>query len=744
MRPLRCINAFTSIALLCALPAAAQPVGTAFTYQGQLKIAGSPLDDLADFQFTLWDAAGSGNPPSGGSQIGPLVSVVNVDVVDGMFTVSIDFGSNAFDGQARWLQIAVRSPAGSGAYITLAPRQKLSPVPHALVALNAGQWQNSGTAITNTNSGFVGINRTNTVGLEWFGVHAPVNSGYGGMYVTTEGDTAWPFYGYRSNNGQVAWSYLDGGTGDWHLNVDGNKLTVRDEGFVGIRTTTPAYPLHVVSTNTDRAIHGENSSATGAGVRGRASHTTGMNIGIYGETSSSSGTAVLGVAAANSGLTYGGRFTALSAGGIGVDAGGGSIGVAASASSGAGETWGGLFSMHSPDGAGVRGSHDSTSGTGKGVWGSSASPDGVGVYGTNTSNGSSVYGVFGELTNPASTGAGVHGISHYYGVSGQSTGSGGVGVEGRAENGPGVGVSGVGAGFGVMGVQSDSAFSGVGVLGFSDATDSGIGVSGISYSTTGTPRGVEGHVNSAIGYAGYFTGGRNYFQGRVGCGTLNPANPLSVVGGADFSGDVSIGVTGADARLLVRGTAGQDAFRVRVDTASKLVVKDNGGVAIGSNFGTVPANGMRIAGAVGIGADPATFTLVSNGDAAKPGGGSWSVFSDERLKRDIRPMLPGVLDRLLSLHGRTFEYVEDAIENRLGLRGRQTGLIAQEVRKVFPDWVSADDEGFLYVTERGQTAIVVEALRELRAEKDAAIEELRAENDELRRRLERLEAALRR
>lgn len=152
---------------------------------------------------------------------------------------------------------------------------------------------------------------------------------------------------------------------------------------------------------------------------------------------------------------------------------------------------------------------------------------------------------------------------------------------------------------------------------------------------------------------------------------------------------------------------------------------------------------IRASGGVGIGTVATVpFQLVVNGTAAKPGGGSWSAFSDARLKRDIQQLQPGTLDQLLALRGYVFEYENDAIENRLALPGVQTGLIAQEVAEVFPDWVGEDDEGYLYITERGTTAIFVEALRELRAEKDAEIASLRAYNEELEQRLARLEAIL--
>ena len=112
------------------------PLGTAFTYQGQLKQGGVPLDGPADFQFTLWDYVTT--PPGG--QVGPTLTFdgqggnpAPISVADGLFTAQLDFGADAFNGtRARWLEIAVRYPAGGGTYTTLDPRQMLTPAPFAL------------------------------------------------------------------------------------------------------------------------------------------------------------------------------------------------------------------------------------------------------------------------------------------------------------------------------------------------------------------------------------------------------------------------------------------------------------------------------------------------------------------------------------------------------------------------------------------------------------------------------------
>ncbi len=111
------------------------PVPTAFTYQGQLKQAGVPLNATADFEFSLWDAAGSGDPPTGGNQVRSTANVTAVNVTNGLFTAELDFGVGAFNGRARWLQIAVRSPTGSGVYTTLAPRQALTAAPYAIATV---------------------------------------------------------------------------------------------------------------------------------------------------------------------------------------------------------------------------------------------------------------------------------------------------------------------------------------------------------------------------------------------------------------------------------------------------------------------------------------------------------------------------------------------------------------------------------------------------------------------------------
>ena len=97
-------GAFDTAPEVSSAPAAA--LGTAFTYQGQLKSGGTPYNGACDFQFKLYDAS------SAGAQIGATQTASNVSVSSGVFTTPIDFGAGAFDGNARWLDISAHCPAG--------------------------------------------------------------------------------------------------------------------------------------------------------------------------------------------------------------------------------------------------------------------------------------------------------------------------------------------------------------------------------------------------------------------------------------------------------------------------------------------------------------------------------------------------------------------------------------------------------------------------------------------------------
>jgi hypothetical protein len=128
------------------------PAGTAFTYQGQLREGGSPIDGFVDVQFKLFNDAVLGG------QIGATVTQLNVDVDNGLLTVDIDFGPTAFEGSQRWLEIAVRSPAGAGSYVTLNPRQAVTAAPYSLRSL--APWATGVAPFNNDiffNTGNVGI-----------------------------------------------------------------------------------------------------------------------------------------------------------------------------------------------------------------------------------------------------------------------------------------------------------------------------------------------------------------------------------------------------------------------------------------------------------------------------------------------------------------------------------------------------------------------------------------------------------
>ena len=132
-----------------------------FTYQGQLKELGHPYNGVVYLEFGLWD------DPDGGAPVGWCCWTPDgVDVVDGLFTVEVDamaFGPEAFNGQPRWLEVAVTDEEGMSS-VELSPRQPINPAPYALYAFDGpggsgdSVWEDWGTHIYYT-TGNVGIGR---------------------------------------------------------------------------------------------------------------------------------------------------------------------------------------------------------------------------------------------------------------------------------------------------------------------------------------------------------------------------------------------------------------------------------------------------------------------------------------------------------------------------------------------------------------------------------------------------------
>lgn len=107
--------------------------GTAFTYQGRLNDGIALAQGIYDLKFLIYNTPA---PGVGDLVAGPITNSA-VAVTNGLFTVTIDFGENVFDGGERWLGIAVRTN-GVDDFTRLTPRQLLTAAPYALYAPNAG------------------------------------------------------------------------------------------------------------------------------------------------------------------------------------------------------------------------------------------------------------------------------------------------------------------------------------------------------------------------------------------------------------------------------------------------------------------------------------------------------------------------------------------------------------------------------------------------------------------------------
>lgn len=162
------------------------PLDSSFTYQGFLEMGGSPVDGSCNFRFTLYNASTNGNT------IGSTITKT-LTVDRGVFSTDLNFG-NAFYFDERWLSIAVRCPAGSGAYTTLSPRSKIVAAPLANAMPNVA---------IDPSSGHIGINNGSFPYAYWLDVNGDIRS-KDSIHVTTTAGGVRTSLDYNSNGGTVA------------------------------------------------------------------------------------------------------------------------------------------------------------------------------------------------------------------------------------------------------------------------------------------------------------------------------------------------------------------------------------------------------------------------------------------------------------------------------------------------------------------------------------------------------------
>jgi Chaperone of endosialidase len=203
-------------------------------------------------------------------------------------------------------------------------------------------------------------------------------------------------------------------------------------------------------------------------------------------------------------------------------------------------------------------------------------------------------------------------------------------------------------------------------------------------------------------------------SGFVGIGTGSPAlvsgvsNQIVEISGSSNPGLAVRNTTGARQYFMYVGSTGNSMFNIYDATAA------------------VDRIVLNASGQVGIGTTAPTDLLSVNGNASKPGGGSWSNFSDERLKT-VKGRFNTGLNAVMRLQPIRYEYKPN---NALGLKsnGEHVGFGAQAVKEIIPEAVSSTDNGYLMVNNDPIIWTMLNAIKEQQKE----IEQLKTEIRRLR------------
>jgi len=224
---------------------------------------------------------------------------------------------------------------------------------------------------------------------------------------------------------------------------------------------------------------------------------------------------------------------------------------------------------------------------------------------------------------------------------------------------------------------------------------------------------------------GSFYSGLSLYRTRLGVGIDGSIPSENLVVGKDlgsFSGNrIVVGDDNTDTQTgLVFGRNNSNRAWILWDINS-------GYATMGcKNEGTSYSHNLTFRyGRVGINTNTPSQELHVVGDICYTG--SIGACSDLRYKRKVHT-LDNALDKVSHLRGVSFEWKKDEYPQQKFSGGEQIGLVAQEVKDVVPQVVMEDDAGYQSVDYSKLTALLIEAVKELKTE-----------NEQLRKRIDNLE-----
>jgi len=242
-------------------------------------------------------------------------------------------------------------------------------------------------------------------------------------------------------------------------------------------------------------------------------------------------------------------------------------------------------------------------------------------------------------------------------------------------------------------------------------------------------------------------------DGDVGIGTTSPVTKLHVSGAARFGTPSNSGQSDAQGASAEAGLGYVETpwvYTQGIEAASERAGASTG-IALGRSalpdltttstdqISLYTSGYSRIfigtSGNVGIGLTNPSTKLDVNGIVQ--GTGAYSSASDERYKKNYMPIASddkSAVEKILELNGLYFDWRHDEFENKKFQEGRDMGVIAQDVEKVFPEAVRVNKDGYMSVAYAKLVAPLIEAVKELFKEdqkQNREIASLKEKNEKL-------------